>query len=266
MRILSLTAQKPDSTGSGVYLAELVRGFAAQGHVQAVLCGTVAEDEIRLPAGVAVYPVCYQSGQLPFPVCGMSDELPYTSTRYRDLSEAMTRQLMQAFRSVLRTAVSEFKPHVILCHHLYFLAAMAREMFPDIPVYGQCHGSGEDRKYIVYFGEELVHKTCKEAAGDTLHQNHKYSCQGIHHHKGSGITGEKHSCAEGKAQACTGLPAVEGGTHNNGYQHQRDGEHTELDSAAKELKNHDDGGKQSNAHHVFGFAIHLLISSLLSLR
>ena len=141
MRILSLTAQKPDSTGSGVYLTELVRGFAAQGHVQAVLCGTVAEDEIRLPEGVAVYPVCYQSGQLPFPVCGMSDEMPYTSTRYRDLSEAMTRQLMQAFRSVLRTVVSEFKPHVILCHHLYFLAALAREMFPEIPVYGQCHGS-----------------------------------------------------------------------------------------------------------------------------
>ena len=83
MRILSLTAQKPDSTGSGVYLTELVRGFAAQGHEQAVLCGTVAEDEIRLPEGVAVYPVCYQSGQLPFPVCGMSDEMPYTSTRYR---------------------------------------------------------------------------------------------------------------------------------------------------------------------------------------
>jgi glycosyltransferase involved in cell wall biosynthesis len=53
----------------------------------------------------------------------------------------MTRQLMQAFRSVLRTAVSEFRPHVILCHHLYFLAALAREMFPEIPVYGQCHGS-----------------------------------------------------------------------------------------------------------------------------
>ena len=27
MRILSVTAQKPDSTGSGIYLTELVRGF-----------------------------------------------------------------------------------------------------------------------------------------------------------------------------------------------------------------------------------------------
>ena len=141
MKILSLTAQKPDSTGSGVFLTELVRGFAALGHDQAVLCGITAEDDIHLPAGVAVYPVFYDSKALPFPVCGMSDEMPYTSTRYRDLSEAMTRQLMAAFRQALRKAVGEFHPDVILCHHLYFLAALARQMFPEIPVYGQCHGS-----------------------------------------------------------------------------------------------------------------------------
>ena len=141
MRILSLTAQKPDSTGSGVFLTELVRGFAGLGHSQAVLCGTVEGEEIHLPADVAVYPVYYNSRELPFPVCGMSDEMPYQSTRYRDLSEAMTRQLMAAFRKALIKAVAEFQPDVILCHHLYFLAALARELFPDIPVYGQCHGS-----------------------------------------------------------------------------------------------------------------------------
>ena len=141
MRILSLTAQKPDSTGSGVFLTELVRGFAARGHVQAVLCGTLEGEAISLPEGVALYPVFYNTGELPFPVCGMSDEMPYLSTRYRDLSESMTRQLMTAFRRMLSRAVSEFKPDVILCHHLYFLAALARQMFPQIPVYGQCHGS-----------------------------------------------------------------------------------------------------------------------------
>ena len=141
MRILSLTAQKPDSTGSGVFLTELVRGFAAQGHAQAVLCGTVEGEQIRLPEGVTLYPVFYHSKELPFPVCGMSDEMPYESTRYRDMTEAMTRQLMNAFRRALSRAVAEFQPDVILCHHLYFLAALARQMFPQIPVYGQCHGS-----------------------------------------------------------------------------------------------------------------------------
>ena len=37
--------------------------------------------------------------------------------------------------------MEEFQPDVILCHHLYFLAALAKEQFPEIPVYGQCHGS-----------------------------------------------------------------------------------------------------------------------------
>lgn len=32
MKILSVTAQKPDSTGSGIYLTELVRGFKKGNH------------------------------------------------------------------------------------------------------------------------------------------------------------------------------------------------------------------------------------------
>ena len=39
MRILSVTAQKPDSTGSGVYLTEVVRELGREGHLQAVLAG-----------------------------------------------------------------------------------------------------------------------------------------------------------------------------------------------------------------------------------
>ena len=141
MKILSLTAQKPDSTGSGVFLTELVKGFAGLGCRQAVVCGTVPGEEIRLPEGVALYPVAYSTPELPFPVCGMSDEMPYESTRYRDLSESMSRQLIAAFRRVLTEVVASFRPDVIFCHHLYFLVALAREMFPDIPIWGQCHGS-----------------------------------------------------------------------------------------------------------------------------
>ncbi len=39
MKILSVTAQKPNSTGSGVYLTELMRGFHKQGEEQALLAG-----------------------------------------------------------------------------------------------------------------------------------------------------------------------------------------------------------------------------------
>ncbi len=141
MRILSVTAQKVDSTGSGVYLTELVKGFEKAGHQQAVICGTTWQDTISLPEGVAVYPVYYHSEELPFPICGMSDEMPYESTRYCDLTDEMTEQLFAAFRRTIWEAVENFHPDVILCHHLYFLTALVRQMYPDIPVYGQCHGS-----------------------------------------------------------------------------------------------------------------------------
>ncbi|MGN0664817.1 MAG: glycosyltransferase family 4 protein [Negativibacillus sp.] len=141
MKILSLSAQKPDSTGSGVYLSELVKGFDKAGHRQAVICGVTAEDEIHLPDAVTCYPVFYQSEELPFPICGMSDEMPYESTRYCDLTPVMTEQLFTAFRRRIQEAVAQFHPDVILCHHLYFLCALAREVCPDLPVYGQCHGS-----------------------------------------------------------------------------------------------------------------------------
>ena len=141
MRILSVTAQKVDSTGSGVYLTELVKGFAKAGHQQAVICGTTWQDNIFLPEGVAVYPVYYNSEELPFPICGMSDEMPYESTRYCDLTDEMTEQLFAAFRRTIWEAVETFHPDVILCHHLYFLTALVRQMYPHIPVYGQCHGS-----------------------------------------------------------------------------------------------------------------------------
>ena len=141
MRILSVTAQKVDSTGSGVFLTELVKGFDELGCAQAVVCGTVAEDAIHLPERVALFPVHYNSEELPFPICGMSDEMPYESTRYRDLTGEMTRQLLSAFRRKVTEAVENFRPDVIICHHLYFLAALVRETCPDIPVFGQCHGS-----------------------------------------------------------------------------------------------------------------------------
>ena len=107
MRILSVSAQRPDSTGSGVYLTERVRGFAALGCEQAVLAGVGPEDVSPFPADVAFFPVRYASAALPFPICGMSDEMPYRSTRYCDMTEEMTAQFRAAFSAALRDAVDQ---------------------------------------------------------------------------------------------------------------------------------------------------------------
>ena len=106
MRILSITAQKPSSTGSGVYLTEVVKALASEGHQQAVVAGITHEDMPVFPEGVEFYPVYYDTESLPFPVAGMSDEMPYKSTRYCDFTDEMTRQFKKAFLRVIRKAVS----------------------------------------------------------------------------------------------------------------------------------------------------------------
>lgn len=151
LKILSITAQKPHSTGSGVYLTELVQAFHRKGCRQAVLAGICRDDSVCFPDSVSFYPVYYQSEQLPFPICGMSDEMPYKSTRYQDLTPEMTEQFFTAFRASLNRALAEFQPDVILCHHLYLLTAITRETTlasgsgesSDIrpKVAGICHGS-----------------------------------------------------------------------------------------------------------------------------
>ena len=141
MRIMSVSAQKPHSTGSGVYLTALVRAFAAAGHEQAVVGGVYADDTVDFPEGVAWYPVTFDTPELPFPICGMSDEMPYPSTRYRDMTPQMVEQWKTAFLEVLTRAVGEFNPDVILVHHLYLLAALLRETFPGAKILGLCHGT-----------------------------------------------------------------------------------------------------------------------------
>jgi len=182
MRILSVTAQKVDSTGSGVFLTELVKCFAEAGHEQAVICGCTRQDTIQLPASVKVFPVYYNTSEVPFPVCGMSDEMPYESTRYRDMTDGMTRQLFAAFRKRIRKAVETFHPDVILCHHLYFLAALVRQMYPDIPVYGQCHGSDQRQFRKNPWQRELISSQIPKLNGIfALHEQQKLQiCQTYH--------------------------------------------------------------------------------------
>lgn len=141
MRILSITAQKPNSTGSGIYLTELVKEYGRKGHAQAVVAGVYREDTVELPEDVKFYPVYFAEGKLPFPIVGMSDEMPYRSTRYCDMTPKMTAQFETAFLETIARAVSEFVPDLILCHHLYLLTAVVRKHFPEHRVYGFCHNT-----------------------------------------------------------------------------------------------------------------------------
>ena len=61
MKILSITAQKPCSTGSGVYLTELVRAWHNAGHEQIVVAGVASGEEDKLPVDVELDMVCFDT-------------------------------------------------------------------------------------------------------------------------------------------------------------------------------------------------------------
>ena len=141
MKILSITAQKPHSTGSGIYLTELVKNWDTQGNKQAVITGIYEDDRLDFPQEVKVYPVYYQSEELPFSIFGMSDEMPYESLKYSEMSGEILEKFSRAFQEKISLAVQEMNPDVIVCHHLYLLTALVREWYPDKKIYGVCHGS-----------------------------------------------------------------------------------------------------------------------------
>lgn len=174
MRILSITAQKPNSTGSGVYLTELVKAFEKQGNEQAVLAGVYEDDEVVFPEGVAFYPVYFRTEQLPFPIAGMSDEMPYESTVYGQMTEEMVMQFEEAFRKAIRHATEDFKPDVIVCHHLYLVTALVREVLPDYTVCGFCHNTDlRQLKKIPLERAFIKEQICKLDAIFALHEEQK---------------------------------------------------------------------------------------------
>ena len=141
MRILHVSAQKPEGTGSGVYLTETVRGFAQLGAEQVVVAGIMPDDSPVLPEGVRFFPVIFDTDELPFPVCGMSDNMPYRATRYRDLTPQMVAQFRAAFDRVIDDVLDVFEPDLVICHHLYLLTAHLAQRTWPCPVAGISHNT-----------------------------------------------------------------------------------------------------------------------------
>lgn len=141
MKIAHILAQKPSATGSGIYLAETIRAFAAQGAQQALIAGIAPGENYDFPEGVSFFPVVYESESLPFPVCGMSDQMPYKATRYRDMTPSMVEAFRQAFDDAIDKMIDQMQPDLVICHHLYLLTAHVAMRDWTCPVVGISHNT-----------------------------------------------------------------------------------------------------------------------------
>ncbi|WP_300668760.1 glycosyltransferase family 4 protein [Desulfoluna sp.] len=143
MRILHLLSQRPEQTGSGMYVQALIREAASRGHENFLVAGVPAgapPDVAEIDGSHCAF-VRFDGEDLPFPVVGMSDEMPYRSTRFSDLLPREIAAYEAAFSDTLTRAVSDFSPDIIHSHHLWLMSAHVRDLFPEIPMVTSCHGS-----------------------------------------------------------------------------------------------------------------------------
>jgi len=143
LKILHVIGQRPEMTGSGIYLEALIRESAKRGFLNYRVAGVPIDSGYPLkglaPANSSF--VFFESESLSFPVPGMSDVMPYKSSLFKELQGKRLTAYKSAFTQVLQTAVNRFDPDIIHTNHLFVLSALVKKLFPNIPTVATCHGT-----------------------------------------------------------------------------------------------------------------------------
>lgn len=143
LKILHVLGQRPDSTGSGIYLQSIMREAAKCGHDNFMIAGIQPDRDVELHC-VSLKQcrfVRFNGGDIPFLIPGMTDIMPYPSTRFIDLSAQDIEKYETVFARVLTETVACFRPDIIHSHHNWLLSSLTRRLFPNIPVVTTCHGT-----------------------------------------------------------------------------------------------------------------------------
>ncbi len=139
MRILHVLAQLPIKTGSGVYFTNVIEGLKQFDVKQAAVYATTPEYNFNFID--EKYEVEFQGKDISFPIVGMSDIMPYENTLYKNMTYDMMEEWQNAFRKKLEAVKDEFKPDVIITHHLWVLSSIVCDVFEDEKVIGVCHNT-----------------------------------------------------------------------------------------------------------------------------
>ena len=143
LRILHALSQRPDSTGSGIYIQAMLREASKNGHTNFLVAGIqsgwppqldcIDEDQCRF--------VRFGNTDMTYPIVGMSDVMPYDSMRFCNLSQGDLDQYEASFSRHIKAAANTFQPDIIHSHHLWIVTSLTRHLFPRIPLVTTCHGS-----------------------------------------------------------------------------------------------------------------------------
>ena len=139
MRILHVLAQLPIKTGSGVYFTNVINGLKEFNVEQAAIDATTPEYNFNFIE--EKFEVEFQGEDISFPIVGMSDIMPYDNTLYKNMTDEMMESWQAAFRKKLIQAREEFRPDVVITHHLWILSSMVCDVFKNEKIIGVCHNT-----------------------------------------------------------------------------------------------------------------------------
>ena len=139
MKILHVLAQLPIKTGSGVYFTNVIEGLKQFDVEQAAVYATTPEYDFNFLD--EKFEVEFQGKDISFPIVGMSDIMPYENTLYKNMTAEMLETWQEVFRKKLEKAKKEFKPDVVITHHLWILSSIVCEVFEGEKVIGVCHNT-----------------------------------------------------------------------------------------------------------------------------
>ena len=139
MKILHVLAQLPIKTGSGVYFTNVIEGLKQFEVEQAAVYATTPEYDFNFLD--EKFEVEFQGKDISFPIVGMSDIMPYENTLYKNMTAEMLETWQEEFRKKLEKAKIEFKPDVVITHHLWILSSIVCDVFEGEKVIGVCHNT-----------------------------------------------------------------------------------------------------------------------------
>ncbi|MFH1729962.1 MAG: glycosyltransferase family 4 protein [Pseudomonadota bacterium] len=144
-KILHILSQRPLLTGSGITLDAICKHAKSSGWDQRVIVGVPKGDEIYNIGGIGkenIYPLFFETNALNFCVPGMSDVMPYSSTCFSSLDCKQIEVYLAEWKKHLHEVSQKFTPAIIHVHHIWLLASIVKDVFPDTPVVNHSHATG----------------------------------------------------------------------------------------------------------------------------
>jgi glycosyltransferase involved in cell wall biosynthesis len=104
----------------------------------------------------------------------MSDVMPYESTRFSEMTPAMVDTYRERWRAHLESVRDVFSPDVIHVHHIWLLASLVRDVFPDAPIVNHCHATGLRQMQLApHLAEDVVRGCRRNDRFAVLHGAHQ---------------------------------------------------------------------------------------------